>query len=291
MLEKKDDFGYDIVVRRTLYLDHFGHEITGIVEKVGPGITRFSAGERVFLRGPKCSYEYSGVSEYCIAEEYKAAILPENVSFEEGVLGELLPIAIGGTRHVDIGDHVGIIGQGPAGLMLTHVAKLRGASKILVADKYDKRLRVSKIIGADITVNVTGENLEGVVKKEFGFSDLKNKGLDVVIDAVGTPDVLRECVRLVKPGGNVSIFGTHHLEPVLIDLVEWEAKGITVTMSNETKRVEVEERMEKARRLLEKGTINTGVFITHIFELKDLPKAFAILRDTPGEAIKIVIRV
>ena len=75
----------------------------------------------------------------------------------------------------------------------------------------------------------------------IGATDLEEHGLDTVIDAVGTPDVLRECVRLVRKGGFVSIFGTHHLEPVIIDLVKWEEKAVTVTMSNEAYKEEMEE--------------------------------------------------
>jgi len=289
-LPHPDDFGYEWVVRSPLYLDHFGHEIAGIVEKVGENVKRISAGDRVFLRSPERTTEYSGFAEYVVAKEYKAAQLPQHLSFDEGVLGELLPIAIGGAKNIKVGDYVGILGQGPAGLMLTQVAKLQGAAKIIVADKYEKRLGLAKQLGASHTVNIEKGNIEERVKELLGVNDLIDNGLDVVIDAVGTPDVLRECVRLVRKGGFISIFGTHHLEPVIIDLVKWEEKGITVTMSNESSREEFEDRIEKARRLLEDNLIETKPFITHTFGLEDLPNAFNLLKDHPDEVVKIVIK-
>lgn len=288
-LPQPDDFGYEWVVRSPLYLDHFGHEVTGIAEKVGKDVTKVSAGDRVFLRGPTRSTEYSGFSEYALAKEHMTARLPEHLSFEEGVLGELLPIALGAARNIKAGDRVGILGQGPGGLMITQVAKLQGAAKILVADKHEQRLKVAKDFGADYTVNITRENIEEKVKDITGATDSKEEGLDVVIDAVGTPDVLRECVRLVRKGGFVSIFGTHHLEPAIVDFVKWEEKAVTVTMSNEANNKEVEERLEEARHLLDAKLIKTKPFITHILELEALPRAFALLKDTPGEVIKIVI--
>ena len=293
-LPHPDDFGYEWVVRSPLYLDHFGHEVTGIVEKVGKDITKVSAGDRVFLRSPVRSIERSGFAEYVLAKEYMTAKLPQYLSFEEGVLGELLPIAIGAARDIKLGDYVGILGQGPGGLMITQVARLQGATKILVADKYEKRLKVAKELGADCTINVTRENIEEKMREIIGATDLDEHerdivGLDVVIDAVGTPDVLRECVRLVKKGGLVRIFGTHHLEPVIIDPVKWEEKAVTIGMSNEATPKETEERMERARLLFEARLIKTKPFITHIFKLEELPKAFTLLKDSPEEVIKIVI--
>lgn len=289
-LPHPDDFGYEQVVRSPLYLDHFGHEITGIVERIGENVRRISVGDRVFLRSPVRSKDHSGFADYALAKEYMAAQLPAHLSFEEGVLGELLPIAIGATRNIKIGDYVGILGQGPGGLMITQVAKLQGAAKIIVADKYEKRLRLAKEFGANYIVNVTKENVEEKVKDILGAEDLEEKGLDVVIDAVGTPDVLRECVRLVRKGGFVSIFGTHHLEPVIIDLVKWEEKAVNVNMSNEATKGEVNERLKRARRLLEAKRINTKPFITHVFNLEELPEAFAFLKNHPEAVVKIVIK-
>lgn len=285
-----DDFGYKRVVRSPLYLDHFGHEITGIVEEVGKNVRNISVGDCVFLRSPVRSKDYSGFAEFALAEDYMAAQLPAHLSFEEGVLGELLPIAIGATRTIKIGDYVGILGQGPGGLMITQVAKLQGAAKIIVADKYEMRLKLAKEFGANYAVNVTKENIEEKVRDILGAEDLEDNGLDVVIDAVGTPDVLRECVRLVRKGGFVSIFGTHHLEPVIIDVVKWEEKAVNVTMSNEATKEEVKERLKRARRLLEEKLIHTKPFITHVFELAELPKAFGLLKNHPEEVVKIVIK-
>ena len=75
----------------------------------------------------------------------------------------------------------------------------------------------------------------------------------------------------------------------MVDFVKWEEKSVTVTMSNEANNSEVEERLEKARCLLEAGSVKTKPFITHILELEALPTAFALLKDAPGEVIKIVI--
>lgn len=289
-LPQTDDFGYKWVIRSPLYLDHFGHEITGIVEKVGKDVSNVSVKDRVFLRGPVRSYEYSGFAEYSIAKEYKISPLPDHLSFEEGVLGELVPIAIGATKSINVGDYVGILGQGPGGLMITQIARMMGASKIVVADKYRKRLSLAKRLGADYVIDITKESIEKKTKEVLKVDDLEHNGLDVVIDAVGTPSVLRECFRLVKPGGVVAVFGTHHLEPVIIDLVRWEEKGVTVHMANETCKEEFRKRIERARRLLESKLIKTSSMISHIFPIEELPKAFQMLKNDPHKVIKIVIK-
>lgn len=290
-LPQVDDFGYKWVLRSPLYLDHFGHEITGTIEEVGKDVSNLSVGDRVFLRGPVRSYEYSGFAEYSLAKEYKTGLLPEHLSFEEGILGELIPIAIGAAKNIKVGDYVCILGQGPGGLMITQIARMMGASKIVVADKYGKRLSLAKKLGANCAIDITKENIETKTKELLKVDDLERNGFDVVIDAVGIPSVLRECLRLVKPGGTVAVFGTHHLEPVMIDLVKWEEKGVTVHMANETSEEEFKVRIERARRLLDSKLIKTHPMISHTFPIEELPNAFQMLKDKPHKVIKVIIKL
>src|SRR6266403_4160385 len=83
----------------------FGHEIAGVVSTVGPGVERFHAGDRVFVRTPLTT----GYAEYALARGISTGRLPDVIPFPQGAILQLLPLAIHATRGVNLGDRVVII--------------------------------------------------------------------------------------------------------------------------------------------------------------------------------------
>ncbi len=198
----------------------FGHEIAGTVHAVGDRVTRVVPGQRVFVRTPLTS----GFAEFAAAREVCVGALPDDIPFERGAILQTLPLAVHATRGVRLGDRVAIVGQGPIGLMALHVARLRGAAEIAVADLDPWRLERSAALGADRTL-VAGPDTPPT---ELGT------GFDVAIEAVGTPGTAAACVDLVRQNGLVVLLGTHHVDThVTFDLVTWEKKGLRLHSSAE----------------------------------------------------------
>ena len=146
----------------------------------------------------------------------------------EGRPGAADPIAVHGTRKVQPGDRVVVFGAGSAGLAVTQMAHVRGAARVVTLDLYDNRLEIAKQLGADYTVNVRREDPLEAVPRLLGARP------DVCIDVVGIPSVAGQCVELVRAEGNVTIFGTYHVEhDATFSLLQWEIKAISMNMSNE----------------------------------------------------------
>lgn len=100
-----------------------------------------------------------------------------------------------------------VVGQGPMGLIFTHILRLMGASEIIATDLLDWRLEWSKRYGADYIINASKENVVEVVKK------LTNrKMVDFVVEAVGFADSLNTAAHLPKHGGRLLVFGVPHYE-------------------------------------------------------------------------------
>ncbi|MFD7706337.1 zinc-binding dehydrogenase [Streptomyces sp. NPDC059786] len=239
----------------------FGHEIAGLVEAVGPGVTRVAPGQRVFVRTPLST----GYAEFALAREVSVGALPEEVPFEQGAILQLLPLAVHATRGVRLGDRVAVVGQGPVGLMALRMAALRGASHLTAVDLDPWRLERSALLGADATHRVDGsrEQLLGVGAQ-----------FDVAIDAVGTPGTLNACVELVRQNGLVVLLGTHHIDThVTVDLVTWERKGLRVHSSAEPLDTARAEALAVAERLARTRELYLPVLLTHTYALDDLPKA------------------
>lgn len=277
---------------------HFGHEVAGIVDLVGDGVARWRAGDRVFLRSPARG---GGFSDYVIARDPGIGRLPPHMSFIEGAPCQQVPIAVNATRTVRLGDRVAIIGQGSAGLQLLQLTLLRGAAMVVVADLYRSRLQIATELGAAVTISAAREDTVQAIRT------ILPNGPDVVFDAVGTPTVVRQCIEAVRHEGTVCIFGTHHVEErVTLDLLQWEYKALTVHMANEGSEHSAAEAMRTAEALLANRLIETKPYITHVFDLEDLPRAIELLKASPilypegdprGEglpdkkALKVVIRI
>ncbi|MBW5423162.1 alcohol dehydrogenase catalytic domain-containing protein [Streptomyces sp. BG9H] len=239
----------------------YGHEIAGVVEAVGPGVTRVAPGQRVFVRTPLTT----GYAEFALAREIAVGALPDAVPFEQGAILQLLPLAVHATRGVRLGDRVAIVGQGPVGLMALRMAALRGASHLTAVDLDDWRLERSALLGADSTRRVDGSAAQ--------LADV-GADFDVAVDAVGTPTTLNACVGLVRQNGLVVMLGTHHVDThVTVDLVTWERKGLRVHSSAEPVDTARAEAMRTAERLSGTRELHLPEILTHTYALEELPKA------------------
>lgn len=280
-----------------------GHECSGEVVEVGENVNQLAIGDRV-VPGPlyalpcgKCCYCTRGVQELCenpgeadfaYAEYLRVPAkfcypLPENVSYEKGALIDLLACAFHGATRAkfSIGDSVAIIGQGPAGLLLTQLAKLAGAGKVITGDIEDSRLEVSKKIGADFTINAIKEDL---VKKVFELTD--SKGCDIAIDAVGKPIVTSQAVEVLKPGGRVVIFG-FHLKPGEIDLARVFERELEIRASFRTIG-EWDYRL--TTKLVSDKKIDLKALITHTMPLEQFRHALELIEKQSERVIKVILK-
>ena len=280
-----------------------GHECCGVIVEAGKNVEKLNVGDRV-VPGPlyalpcgKCYYCTQGMQELCenpseadfaYAEYLRVPAkycypLPENVSFEEGALIDLLACALHGAYRADfsVGKSVVIIGQGPAGLLLTQLAKLAGASKVITADIDDSRLQVSKKLGADFTINVSEENL---TKKVLELTDMK--GCDISVDAVGKPAVASQAIAVLKPGGRAVIFG-FHLKPAEIDLGKVFDKELEIRASFRTVG-ELDYRL--AAELVSSGKIDLKSLITHIMPLEKIRDALRLIEERSEKVIKVILK-
>ena len=153
-----------------------GHEITGEIVDVGKGVERYRIGDRVFvshhipcntchycLRGyhTACetlhttNYDPGGFAEYIripkLNVDRGVFLLPDEMSFEDGVFIEPLACVVRGQRIANLqpGQSVLIIGSGISGLLHLLLARTLGAGRIVVADISEYRMHFARRLGAD----------------------------------------------------------------------------------------------------------------------------------------------
>lgn len=284
----------------------FGHEFSGIIEKLGSEVTGFKKGDRVVAANSAPCQEcyYCRIKKYNLCEnlnflngafaEYvkvPASIvkqnllhIPEHVSFEEAAFTEPLANVVQGVERSDIepGSTVGVIGLGPIGLMFVRLAKLKGA-RVIAMGRNPLKLQLAKEFGhADEVINL----LEYPNPEEIIMSMTpENKGLDVIIEAVGLPEIWEKAVNLVRRGGTVNLFGGCKSGTT----VELDTRRIHY---DEIKIVSVfhhtPEYIREALRLISEGQVGVKKLITKEMHISQFEEAIKLHNE--GNVIKIALK-
>jgi L-iditol 2-dehydrogenase len=205
----------------------FGHELAGTVVQAGAGVSDFAPGDRVVaLNSAPCGECYfceRGQENLCddllfnngaYAEFIRIPArivakntlhVPDHVPLEHAALTEPLACAVHGFEdsHPRPGDTVAIIGGGPLGLMMLHVAALAGCETIAVV-KHDGQVEAARRLGAAHVVQAS--SIRKAIKETRALTP-KGRGVDIAIEAVGVPDAWEEAVEMVRKGGTVNFFG------------------------------------------------------------------------------------
>ncbi len=227
-----------------------GHEFSGIVEKIGSGVTKFKEGDRVvsetaaYICG-ECTYCLSGNYNLCprrkgfgygvdgaFTDFVKVPQrclhkIPDNISFDHAALTEPACVAYNALikmSHIIPGKPVLIIGPGPVGLFCLQIAKIAGANPIImVGTSIDKdRFSVARILGVDQLINVEKEDVrEKVLKITNG------DGFDLVVDAAGNEKALKLAVDTVTRLGQITKIGWGP-KPINISLDPIISKGARI---------------------------------------------------------------
>lgn len=222
-----------------------GHEYAGEIVAVGEKVSGYSVGDRVVVDPNIYCYscEYCLNGEVNLCENLKALgvdidggfaqfslvpttqlqKIPESLSFEEAAFVEPVACALNGIDRAEIqpGQSVMIIGAGPIGLLMVQLARLRGASKVMLSEKVAWRRRMALELGADEVYDPS----ESSLTQQISLKDRPK----VVIECVGHPATQAESIKLVKRGGTVILFGDgHENESFSVGSFEFYYKNLTV---------------------------------------------------------------
>lgn len=177
---------------RPAYPVGVGNMIVGPVLEVGPLVRELEVGNMV------CTY--GDFAETCTTKEGHCWKMPEGMSWKSAVCLDPAAFAMGAVRdgHVRVGDAVAVFGLGAIGLMVVQIAKLGGASPMIVVDPIGRRRQVAMDLGADLTLDpVTADvGLELKIATD-------RRGVDVAIEYSGTAAAMQAALRGVAYGGTV----------------------------------------------------------------------------------------
>lgn len=276
-----------------------GHEYSGVVAAVGPGVADLLPGTPVAVdpniacrvcrpcrRGQPhlCSNLRAlgvdldgGFAEYTLAPRAQCFALPEGVSLLEGAMAEPVACCVHGMdlAQVRTGDTVVVIGGGAIGLILAQLARLQGAGRVVVSDPLAFRREMALRLGADAVVDPTAED-------PLAMGGALEGGADVAIEAVGATSTAAQAVAWAAPGATVLWFGVTPpgqvvaVEPNLVFQKELTILGARMNPHTHA----------HAIALLASGRLSVRPLITQQAPLEALAE---LLARGPGEQIKTAI--
>ena len=197
-----------------------GHELSGRIAAVGPGVDEARVGERVAVEPQKpcrrCSQCKAGrynlcpfmefyatppidgaFCEYVVIESDFAHSVPDSISDEAAALLEPLSVGIAAARKARIvpGSRVLIAGGGPIGVITAQAARAFGAAEIIVSDPVADRREMAGRFGATSTLDPATD-------------DSRSLQVDAFIDACGVPAAIIQGLESVRGAGAVVLVGT-----------------------------------------------------------------------------------
>ncbi|WP_151703078.1 NAD(P)-dependent alcohol dehydrogenase [Nitrincola alkalilacustris] len=297
-----------------------GHEPVGIIEKLGSNVEGYTEGQRV-IAGAICpsftsyacqdgcsaqdggshSHGYKPMggwrfgntidgtqAEYVRVPDAQANLtpVPDGLTDEQVLMcPDIMSTGFAGAEaaNIRIGDTVAVFAQGPIGLCATAGAKLRGAGLIIVVDGVDKRLQMSRQLGADVTLNFNEVDVIDEIMKITG-----GRGVDASIEALGLQSTFEAALRVLKPGGTLSSLGVYSGD-LTIPLGAFCAglgdHKIVTSLCPGGK-----ERMRRLMQIISSGRIDLGPMVTHQFALDSIVDAYDLFAHQRDGVLKVAIK-
>lgn len=283
-----------------------GHEISGVVHTLGPGLRRddLTVGARVALqagqpcgrcarcvRGGVCTefrgrgVDYDGGwSQYTIAREDTVVPIPDSLSFEHAAI---IPDAVStsyaalvDTVQVRPAQSVGIWGVGGVGAHAVRLARMMGATPIIAVDPLPGARARALAFGADIALDPTDPGFAEAVLRATG-----GLGLDYAFDFAGVPPVREQASPLLADHGSLVLVGIT-AEPLTI------SERMTFNVKN--KKVYGHygssfDHVYELIRLASSGRLDLAPSITDRIPLADAAEAIHRLEHKIGDPIRLLL--
>ena len=285
-----------------------GHEVAGVIESVGPDVSKERVGERVCLHYlvtcGECSYcrrsigqfcpdvamigkdRDGGYAEYICVPEQNAFTLPDEIPFAHAAIMMCsFATALHALRKARFteGESVAVFGAGGLGVAAIGLAVALGASRIIAIDNNSAKVEVARSMGA-IGIDVSDTDaVEAVLNATDG------QGVDVALELVGLPITSEQAVRSLSVQGRAAMVGLANAPTPIntyTDLIGKEREIIGVSDH-------LPEEIDELLSLVQQGLLNVAPAISKTVPLDEtaVNQVFDELDAYSGTAIRTVISI
>ena len=284
-----------------------GHEASGTVAELGPGVTGWSEGDRVIVAaGRPCqqcanclhgdpanclqtqimAFAYDGAwAEYTVAQAAGLTRVPDNVPLEQAaILADAVSTPFGAVVHtgkVGVGESVGVWGVGGIGTHIVQLARLVGAAPIIAVDINPVVRERALELGADHAFDSRDDGLADSILEITG-----GRGLDVAFDAVGLRVTFEQALDRLTNGGRLVSVGMSAETPTvgptsLFGLTRRQVLGHLGYLNAD---------IETLANLVSRGRLDLTRSISAVVPLEDIAHGIEMLEKQDGNPIRILVQ-
>jgi threonine dehydrogenase-like Zn-dependent dehydrogenase len=293
-----------------------GNMAVGVVCEIGPGVSRFRVGDRVFGHWP--------IRETHTADEWLVDSMPPGLSDEAAVCLDpaVMAFPIRDAR-VGLGDWVAIFGLGAIGLIAVQLAKLAGASQVIAVDPLPDRRALATTFGADIALDPANDGDVGLAIRDLtrhaheptpdaerppghpivgGYrerlSQYSDLGVDVAVEVSGNTRALHDAIRSTRFGGTVCVLSFYGGEGVglrlgeefhinRLQLVSARAQSLPL---RDAPGWTLRRMVETSLSWLASGRLRVDGIVTPVVPFEQAVEAYRAIDEYPDQSIKLGIR-
>lgn len=283
-----------------------GHEVTGIVEVAGDGVTAFRPGDRVVVSHhvpcmtcPLClegkhtlcdtlrstHFDPGGFCEFVRIPALQTRIgtfrLPDSIPFDEGSLVEPLACVLRGLRIAGMreGRSILVMGSGLSGLLHVKAARMLGASFVATTDVDEGRLAAAKKFGADAAFRATGD-IPALLEEARG-----TKGADIVVVTTAALPAYSQAIACCTRGSVLLLFALPDPGAVVpFPIHDLWMNGVTVTSTYAGAPGDFREAIEA----LASKRMTVADMISHRIPLDDTQRGFKMVAGAQA-SLKVVV--
>jgi len=282
-----------------------GHEVSGVIEELGEGVSDFYVGQSVTIQPQvvcgKCypcrngkynlceelkvmGFQTTGAGSHFFAiEAEKVTPLPDGMSLDFGAMIEPLAVGVHAVRRAEeiIGKSVVVLGAGPIGILTAQAAKGMGASKVLITDVSEFRLKKAAECGIDICVNTKQDDLGKVIEKHFGPDKA-----DLIYDCAGNNITMGQAIKYSRKGSTIIVIAVFD-DLAKIDLAVANDKELTLANSMMYRNEDYVE----AIRLVQENKVALAPLVSKHFAFQDFKKAYEYIDENRETTMKVIVNV
>jgi D-arabinose 1-dehydrogenase-like Zn-dependent alcohol dehydrogenase len=284
-----------------------GHEASGTIAKLGPGVMGWAEGDRVIVPAgrpcttcPNCrrgdfvnclhiqlmAFAYDGAwAEYTVAQAIGLTRIPDNVPLEQAaILADAVSTPFGAvvrTGKVGIGESVGVWGVGGVGTHIVQLAQLVGAVPVIAVDIKPAVLERAVELGADHAFDARDEGLNDKIAELTG-----GRKLDVAFDAVGLKSTFEQALDCVRVGGRMVAVGMSDQSPTVGPTAMFGLTQKHVLAHLGYQNVDI----ETLATLVSRGRLDISRSISDIVSLEDIRVGIEKLESQDANPIRILVK-
>jgi len=284
-----------------------GHEASGTIARLGPGVTGWSEGDRVVVAaGRPClecancrrgdianclairlmAFAYDGAwAEYTVAQAAGLTRVPDNVPLEQAaILADAVSTPFGAvvrTGKVAVGESVGVWGVGGVGTHIAQLARLVGAVPVIAVDINPVVRDRALELGADYAFDSRDKELKDKLAEATG-----GRKLDVAFDAVGLKATFEQALDCLTAGGRLVAVGMSAESPTVGPTSMFGLSRKQVLGHLGYQNVDI----ETLARLVSRGRLDLSRSISQVIPLEDIRDGIGALDRGEGNPIRILVK-